>query len=303
MEHGAMIQQWHQRTGAVTLAILVLFAGCRTKSEVPASIPVSSAAAPDLDAAIIQASDTKRPMLVLIVESGKSDADDEAQQLLDAANLGSNSDHIVAVLLDRSVSRNRATAARFHVSETPVLFCLSPKGVIISRDEKPLSMDLVRKRIDEAGPRAVELDAKLALLEEAVAQNATDTTAQLALADFLREQQNMREAIPHLTVVAHSETAATPLRIRAWVDLARAHLWIAEPEKGRHEAEALIAVLGPKAPEAQAGGKLVLATQDAKANRTALARQEFKEATAAAPESVYAREAGEGLARLPKEEK
>jgi hypothetical protein len=203
-------------------------------------------------------------------------------------------------LLDLNVSRNRATAARFHIVDTPLLICLSPKGLIVSRDEKSLTKDLVLKRVEEVGPKAVELDAKLAALKETVVNNASDANAQLALADFLRERQNMREAIPHLAVVAHAETADTALRIRAWVDLARAHLWIAEGEKARHEAQDLIAVLGPKHPEARAGAQLILALQDARAKRTTLAQQGFQAVVAAAPASVYAKEAAEELAKLPK---
>ena len=86
-------------------------------------------------------------------------------------------------------------------------------------------------------------------------------------------EQNMREAIPHLASVAQSETVDTTLRIRAWVDLARAHLWIGEAEKGRHQAEALIAEWGHRKPEGLAGGKLVLASHDARGKRIARARQ------------------------------
>jgi hypothetical protein len=244
-------------------------------------------------------------MLVLITESGKSDADDSARNLLDAPNLGGKANEIVPILLDLRTSRNRATAARFHALETPVLFCLSPRGVIISRDEKPLTKDLVLKRIDEAEPRARELDAKLAMLEAPVIKNGDDVNARLALAGFLQERQNMREAIPHLASVAHSDSdkLKPELRIRAWVDLARAHYWTAEPEKGRHEAEDLIAAWGARIPEARAGANLVLAGQDARAKRTARARQEYEKAIAAAPDSDYARQARDELAKLPEEEK
>jgi len=103
--------------------------------------------------------------------------------------------------------------------------------------------------------------------------------------------------------VARSESANPARRIRAWVELARAHLWIAEPEKGRHEAEDLIAVLGPKAAEARAGGNLVLGLQDANAKRFAVARRELEAAIAAAPESDYAKQAAEAIAKLPGEGK
>jgi hypothetical protein len=260
-----------------------------------------NAAAPDLDAEIARASEDKRPLLVLVTELGKSGADDDAHAILESSHLKNKTQSVGYVLLDLNVSRNRATAARFHVIDTPLLVCLSPKGVIVSRDEKSLTKDLVLKRIEELGPKAVELDAKLATLRETVVNNSSDFKAQLALADFLRERQNLREAIPHLAAVAHAETAETALRIRAWVDLASAHLWVAEGEKCRHEAEDLIAVLGAKNPEAQAGGKLCLALQDLRGKRTALARQGFLAAIAAAPGSDYAKEASEELARLPKE--
>jgi hypothetical protein len=120
----------------------------------------------------------------------------------------------------------------------------------------------------------------------------------LALADFLLSHQNPREAIPHLAN-ARSESANPDQRVRAWVELARAHLWIAEPEKGRHEANDLIAVLGPKIAEAQAGGNLVLGLQDANAKRFALARRELEAAVAASPESEYGKQAAEALAKLP----
>ncbi|WP_165223978.1 hypothetical protein [Aquisphaera insulae] len=258
-------------------------------------------ATPDLDGEIARAGELRRPLLVLIAESSKSDADDAARGLLDASNLGSEADRLVPVLLDLRASRNRAMAARFHALETPVLLVLSPGGVVVSRDEKPLTRELVLRRIDEGRLRAGDLDARLALLEAPVTKDGADLKARIALAEFLQGRQNLREAIPHLAAVAHADAADAALRVRAWVDLARAHLWIGEPEKGRHEAESLIA-WGAKAPEARAGGELVLATQDAKAGRTARARQEFQAAIAAAPESDYARLARDGLARLPKGE-
>ena len=93
------------------------------------------------------------------------------------------------------------------------------------------------------------------------------------------------------------------MRVQAWVALARAHLWIAEPEKGRHAAKDLIAVLGPKTPEALAGGDLVLGLQDTNGKRTSLARAEFEAAVSAAPNSIFAQQAAEALAQLPQERK
>src|SRR5262249_38000319 len=156
----------------------------------------------------------------LITSPGKSDADDSAVKLLGPSSLGGATGRVVSVVLDLSVSRNRATATRFHAFETPVLFCLSPRGVIVSRDESPLAKELVLKRIDEIGPKAFELDAELATLEGQVTKDNADAKARLALADFLQRRQNMREAIPHLSAVVHSDQADRALRIRAWVDLA-----------------------------------------------------------------------------------
>jgi hypothetical protein len=137
----------------------------------------------------------------------------------------------------------------------------------------------------------------------AVAREGDASDAQWELAQFLLAQQNAREAIPRLESIAHSESVAPGRRVQAWVELARAHLWIAEPEKGRHEAEALIAVLGSNTPEARAGGNLVLGTQDANAKRFALARQELSAAIADAPGSDYARQASDALAKIPREGK
>jgi phosphopantothenoylcysteine synthetase/decarboxylase len=150
-------------------------------------------------------------------------------------------------------------------------------------------------------PRVIELDAKYIPLADAVENNKSDIHAQLALANFLLAQHNDREAIPHLTAIADSKTADPKLRIDAWVNMARAHLWIVEPEKARHESQALIATLGPVSPLAIAGGNLVHGLQDATAKRFALARKEFKASVAAAPDSDYAKQAAAALAQLPKE--
>jgi hypothetical protein len=264
---------------------------------------INNAPTPDLDAEIARASILRQPILILVTESGQSHADDRARTLFENVAVKSKGESIVPVLLDLSVSRNRAMAARFHITNTPLLLGLSPMGLIVTRDQKPLTKELVRNRINDLAQRAQELDAKLALLEDAAARNGNDPTAQLQLADFLLSHQNAREAIPHLAAVAGSEAADPARRVRAWVELARAHLWIAEPEKARHEAEDLIAALGPKIAEARAGGNLVLGMQDANAKRMAVARQELDAAIAAAPESEYARQAAEALAKFPGEGK
>jgi hypothetical protein len=298
-----------KRTAKVVFAVAALLTGCHAQSDpaVPRATPnlPPSAAALDLDAEIARAFKDKRPVVVLVADSGQNDADAEPKSLLNASTRSDKSDDVVRLVLDLSVSRNRATAARFHITDTdtPLLVCLSPRGVIVSRDEQPITSELVLKRIEEVSERSRQIDAKLVTLEEALARNVNDAAAQLALADFLLAQENACEAIPHLASVAHSEAADTNLRVRAWVDLARAHLWIGEPEKGRHEAADLIAKLGPEAPEALAGGNLIHGLQDANAKRTVLARQEFAAAIAAAPESTYAKQAAEALAKLPKVEK
>jgi hypothetical protein len=262
-----------------------------------------SAITPDLDAEIARASNLRQPILILVTESGQSQADDRARTLFETFAFKGKGESIVPVLLDISVSRNRAMAARFHVTNTPLLLGLSPMGLIVTRDQEPLKKELLRNRINDVAQRAPELDAKLGLLEASTAKDGNDATAQLELADFLLSQQNAREAIPHLAAVARSEAADPALRVRAWVELARAHLWIFEPEKGRHEASDLIAVLGPTMPEARAGGNLVLGMQDANAKRIAVARRELDAAIAAAPESEYAKQATVALAKFPGEGK
>jgi uncharacterized protein (TIGR02996 family) len=257
------------------------------------------AGAVDLDAAIAHAFESKRPILVLIVDSGLGAADNDARAFLEDPRVQGKRDRMTSVLIDLRVSRNRATAARFHVTDTPMLVCLSPKGVIVHRDEKPITIDLLLERIDDTVHGGYELDNQFASLEEAIAKNPNDPTARLNLADFLLDHHNAREAIASLASVAGSESVETSVRVRASVARARAHLWIAEPEKGRHVADDLIATLGQKSPEARAGGSLVLGLQDANAKRVALARREFEEAIAAAPESVYAKQAADAISKLP----
>jgi hypothetical protein len=301
--NGLITNPRRKRAGAVILAIVALLAGCRSESDLSTPGLMHGGAAWDIDAEIARASNLREPILILVADLGQSRADAQAGTLFETLTDKGKSGGIVSVLLDLSVSRNRAEAARFHITNTPVLLCLSPRGLIVTRDPEPITKELVLNRIKEAAPRASELDAKLAVLEAAASRNGNDATAQLELADFLLTQQNAREAIPHLASVARSESAGAVQRVRAWVDLARAHFWITEPEKGRHEAEDLIAVLGPWTADARAGGNLVLGLQDANAKRMAVARREFEAAIAAAPESVYAKQAAEALAKIPGEAK
>jgi hypothetical protein len=288
---------WLPGRMVAALLTMIALAGCPSKPErveLEAPLQVST---PNLDQLVEQTAKGGQSIMLLIAELGQSPDDDAARTAFEEPKI--KDDSIVRVLLDIGISRNRAETTRFHVTQTPVLICLSSKGVIVSRDEKPITSELVLKRMNELPPSAHELDAKAEALEKPVVADGNDATARLALADFLLAQQNAHEAIPHLEAVAHSETSDASQRLRAWVELAQAHLWVAEPEKARHEAKDLMAKLGPTAPEALAGGNLVLGTQDTNGKRFPLAREEFEGAIAAAPESDYARQAREALAKLP----
>jgi hypothetical protein len=281
----------------IALALAGLITGCPSKPQsIELKVPLQTNT-PDLDQLLEQTTKGGQAIMLLVADLGQSSDDDTARTAFEEPRM--KDDSIVRVLLDIGVSRNRAEATRFHIPQTPVLLCLSSRGVIVSRDEKPITTDLVRKRMNELAPSAHQLDASLEALEKPLATDATGLTAQLALADFLLAHHNAREAIPHLEAVAHSESSDAPQRVRAWVSLAQAHLWVAEPEKARHEAKDLMAKLGPAQPEAMAGGNLVLGTQDANGKRFPLARQEFEAAIAAAPKSDYARQAREARDKLP----
>lgn len=282
----------------VALTSLVL--GCHTGLGPPTPLSSTGPATVDLDAEVARADSQGKPILLLVTEPGHSAADNS--RLIRRCSKNITEHGIISIELDINVSRNRATALRFHITNTPVLFCLSPKGLIINRDEAPITKSLLFQRIEGIGAKATELDEKLGLLQGSVAQSSNATPAEFELANFFLAQQNAREAIPLLETVARTEAANTTLRISAWANLARAHLWVAEPEKGRHEAAALIAVLGPRSAEARAAGNYVLGIQDAAARRTARARQEFEIAINAAPDSPYAKQAAAALAMLPGEE-
>ena len=260
---------------------------------------MSQAPPTDLDVYRSHAAGLGQPLLLLVAESDASRSDNRARALVVSLAKKDLQDKCVVLSLDLAISRNRATVGRFHVTNTPVLFCLSSKGIIISRDEKAINRKTVLERVAEAQEQSPELDANLTSLEAAINPQTNDATAIFHLTDFLLTHQNAFEAMPYLAAVAHSDSYSLEARIRAWVALALAHLWIAEPEKGRHEAEALLATLGSVAPEAQAGGELVLGLQDATAKRTPLAREELEKALAVAPESSYGKEAATALAGLP----
>jgi hypothetical protein len=282
------------RGAAVVLAASFLVAGCHVGSYLPASWSISTPA--ELEAAVARASELKKPLVVLVAEAEASRADDRAIAALNS-EVKQQTNGVAFVLLDVSVSRTRATAARFHALETPVLLCLSSRGIVISRDGAPITRSLIEQRVSDAARQSPVTDEMLQSYAHMAAVGA-DAPSQLKLTDFLLAHHNAFEAIPKLEAVAHSDAAPAALRVRAWVDLARAHLWIGEAEKGRHEAEALMATLGTTTPEALAGGNVVLGVQDATAKRAALARTEFEAAVAAAPDSPYGRQASEALANL-----
>jgi hypothetical protein len=121
----------------------------------------------------------------------------------------------------------------------------------------------------------------------------------MTLAEFLIAQQNAREAIAPLKSVADDTNAEITLRIHAWVEMGRAHLWIGEPEKGRYSAIKLAETLGPQHADAIAGCNLVRGIQDTNAKRYGRARDEFRLAISSAPESIYAKEAADRLAKVP----
>jgi len=285
-----MTNPWPKRIGALALAAVVSCGG---------GTAALAATDGDLAAALSRAPALGRPLVILANDPGQGPADRAAARFLDSKRVKALADRTSLLLVDLSVSRNRATATRFHLGDTPLLICLTPHGVIASRDEKVGTADLVLRRVQEVLEQSPALDARLAALEAAAAAKPEDTAAQFELADFLIAHHNAVEAIPRLAALAHSPARTPDLRLRAWVDLVRAHFWIAEPEKGRFEALDMMATLGPAMPEARAAGGFVLGSQDAGTMRMARAREELESAVAAAPDSTYGKQAAEALAHLP----
>jgi hypothetical protein len=282
----------HTQAVAGFWTVLAVTLGC--------SLAVLAETDTDLAAAMIRAADLNKPLMVLVAEPGQSRADDASCALLKSHAVEAQSSRCITFLLDIGVSRNRATATRFHVVDTPLLLCISPRGILLSRDEARISKKLVLQRIEEAAQQSPSIDTRFRALEQAAAENPNNISTQFDLTDFLLQHHNDLEAVPRLAVIAHSDADPAPVRVRAWVALARAHLWIAEPEKGRHEAEALMASLGPSSPEARAGRNLVLGLQDTNGKRFTIARREFEQAISAAPNSDYAKQAAEALEHFKK---
>jgi tetratricopeptide (TPR) repeat protein len=280
------------------LATISFLAGCQSGSILTTASP-RIVAIPDLNTNLAQAASTGRPTIILIVDSGKSPADDRAHRLFDTMTDTGQLQNALPILLDLGASRNRATAARFHAAMTPILLGLTPKGLIVTRDERQITKELILQRIAEVAQRGPGLDTKYATLLAATQNDGNHPAAELDLGDFLLSISNAREAIPHLEKAAQDNSAATTLRVHAWIDLVRAHLWIAEIEKARHEAENLLATLGTTSPEALAGGKYALGLEEIAAKHPKPALQNLQDAVAAAPNSEYGKQAAETLATLP----
>jgi hypothetical protein len=250
----------------------------------------------DLDAELASAGG--KPAVILIGEFGPTGKDAQYRDLLDQLYLEQYTRNYKAVKIDLSYSPNRAQAARYHLTETPIMICLSPKGIIVSRDTGELvGGKLAVTRLMNLPPLAQELDASFKLLSTGPDGSAPD----MECGDFLMWSQNKREAIPYFAKVASSRGAGINQQIDARVKMARAHLWIGEPEKARHEAKELIATLGADYVTAVAGGNFVLGLQDATAKRFALARHEFETAVQAAALTDYGKQAVIELAKLPRD--
>ena len=240
-----------------------------------------------------------RTVVVLIADPGRSAADRAAIASF-PTGLPAGA---TPVLLSLADSRSRAWAAPYHPSATePTAVALSPAGLLLSHadaaDPVPGLYFGVSLRKGEDRD-AAGLDADYTAMRDAVTRSPNDVNAREALIDFLLFLQNDREAIPHLDHVAHDTSADLAVRVRAWTELGRAHLWVGEPEKARHAAQALIAELGPRTPDAIAGGNLVRGLQDTKAKRYDRAGDELYAAVAASPQSPYGREAVTLLTELP----
>jgi hypothetical protein len=278
-----------------TLALLLLAGGCYDNRGSSPSLQKDSSES--FDDALAKAHQANKPLAVLVIDPDRGSADRSAQKVFESA-LASRSD-VASLVLDLRASRNRAAAAPLHALDVPTLICLSPKGIIVSRDEGFFTQALVREQIDRAIEISAQLDRRFSELQTKAVASPNDVKLQMDVADFLLAQHNDQLAIPYLKRVADDEQADLDNRIRAWVALGRAYLWDVEPEKARHCAQALIETLGPRSPEALAGGNLVRGLQDTKAKRWGRAREEFTAAVKAAPESAYGREAASLLAKLP----
>jgi tetratricopeptide (TPR) repeat protein len=237
----------------------------------------------DLDAELARARRESRPVLVLVTEAGRSPRDDEARALLGDETVRACAADWIVVDLDLNGSRGRAAASRFHAAPMPLVLCLSPHGVVLSRDGR-VTRELVLARMNEAERLAPRLDAEL----EALAIHAdSGVRARMDLAEFLDAHFNWHAAIPHFAAVWKSDSADLELRVRAAAAEAQAHHLIGEPEKERHVAEELIATLGATSPAARAAGYYLLGARDLRAQHEAEAVRNLDQAVAAAPDSDF----------------
>ena len=276
-----------------------ILAGCHSAPQPPP--PSTPSPTASLENAATDAQATHRPLAILVIDSTRSDADRTALAAFHSTTAKDQS--IIPVVLDLTSSRNRAAAAPLHALDGPTLICQSPASIIISRDTQSITADLVRRRIDQAKQEGPQLDQELAQLNTAARANPNDVAARMDLAAFLLAHDNDQQALAPLDSVAHDQSADLPIRIQAWVAAGKAHLWIGEPEKARHSAQALIATLGPQSPDAIAGGNLVRGLQDKRAKRYDRAQDEFVAAVAASPASIYGKQARISLDQLKRGEK
>jgi tetratricopeptide (TPR) repeat protein len=252
--------------------------------------------APGLDEVLEKTAVSGQAVMVLFIRPGQSPEDDAARTNFETPH--ARDDRAFRMLVDLTTPSASAQAARWHVVETPTLLCLSPQGLVVSRDSKPITIDLAAQRLEELPSLAQQLDAQLQALEQPIVTNPDDSSTRMALADFFLAHGNFREAITPLEFVAHTASNDAALRTRAWLALCRAHLSVAEPEPARLEAQEFLRVLGPHVPEARAAANLALGAQDADAQNIPAARAELAAAITAAPDSDYAQQARAALTKL-----
>ena len=254
----------------------------------------------------------QRPVLVLIVDSGSGDADNDAASLLEDPAIKERSDRMHAGSARPCYLAESRDGGAIPRHRYALLVCLSPGGVIVSRDEKPITQETGSQTHRRGGETVPDLDPdtrcyKTRLVpwsERAVATNPNQTAGKLNLADFLLAHHNAREAIPLFASVAHSD-AGRDKRSRAGLGRpGSAHLWIAEPEKGRHEAKDLIASLGPTTLPKRWPAEISCSA--CRMQRKAFCTRPHRNSKRRFPRRrirLFAKQAAEALAKLPKEAK
>jgi tetratricopeptide (TPR) repeat protein len=260
--------------------------------------PATARASPDLDAALARARVAKRPLVVVVTDSGATATAARLRALVADARIQGALAKLETIKLDLDVSRSRATALRLHVEDAPAVLGFSSRGLVVARDEKVESEKAILELVAETERRGAELDDELSRLEAPLVSNPDDPGARSAIASFYLAHEAWRAAIPHLDALANSGRLPAAERVRAFADLARSYFATDDPEKGRRAAKALLARLGPTSPEARAAAHLLLGVRDGELGRTATALHELEEAIKDAPDSNYAQEAREARARL-----